>query len=171
MMRIHTSSILDSLTQLSGMPVMPSRGRRIRDAFFTRESPNGDDWVCKCGKKRKNTGTGYTNLVSHVQSQHPDDLQAVLSDMRESAVSSSVPSNFFYSKKTIQIHGWIDLVVNALQPFYSVENKVFQRVVRFESITYKTLSKYMSLLTQSVESKIARGLPDRFALVLDGWTA
>lgn len=35
---------------------------------------------------------------------------------------------------------------------------------------YKTLTKYRNGLTKVVERKIAKLLPDKFALIFDGWT-
>lgn len=37
--------------------------------------------------------------------------------------------------------------------------------MRYDSIRYKTLSKYMSLLAQGIEEKIALSLPDIFSIV------
>ena len=52
-------------------------GKRIRDEFISRKDDNTDVWVCKCGTSRKG-GRGYTNFVSHIQSQHPKDLECYL---------------------------------------------------------------------------------------------
>lgn len=78
---------------------------------------------------------------------------------------------FCITAKAHQIHGWIDFVLNGLQPFYIVENEVFRRGMRFEPVSYKTFFRYFSFLTKIVEKKIADSLPDKFTLVFDGWTA
>ena len=152
------------------MSKLPSRGQRIRDAFFTESDKNSNEWICKCGTRRKQTGHGYTNLVSHVEKQHPTDLQTLLSDAGY-AENSSASESLFFNSKTVQMHGWLDLVLNGLLPFCIVDNPVFIRCVKFKPIARNTLSKYMSLLTQRVEQKVSAILPDKFAVIFDGWTA
>ena len=61
------------------------------------------------------------------------------------------------------------LVVNALQPFTIVENEVFVRHVRSDSISRNTLTKYISLLTERIEEKVRTQLANKFELVFDGW--
>ncbi len=151
---------------------MRGRGRRIRDAFFTRVSPKYDQWVCNCGTKRKNTGTGYTNLFSHVQSQHPEDFKNCIEDLPLSSASQNTQDTIFYKKKTIQVHGWLDVIINGLQPFYIVESEVFRRSEKFETLRYKRLSKYRNALTyQSSEAKIRKLLPMKFFIIFDDWSS
>ena len=40
---------------------------------------------------------------------------------------------------------------------------------RYEPISEYTLRKYLDLVTRSVERKITKVLPDRFAIIIDGW--
>ncbi len=146
--------------------------KRVRDAFFTRVEDSESQWVCKCGTKRKVTGNGYTNFVSHVQSQHAEDFKAFLADNGSTSASTESTSySLFYQKKCVAVHGWIDFVVMGLQPFSVVENSVLIRQSKYESINHKTLGKYMQMLTERVERKISRLLPDKFALVFDGRSA
>ena len=42
--------------------------------------------------------------------------------------------------------------------------------VRLKTISTKSLKKYMQLLTQALEEKISRLLPDKFGQVFDGWS-
>ena len=79
--------IWEGSTVVSPLNIMlkVSRGQRIRDAFFTRAGPDSDDWICVCSTKLKNSGTGYTNLVSHVEVHHASDLLAL--DCHESMSS------------------------------------------------------------------------------------
>ena len=77
---------------------------------------------------------------------------------------------FFYPKKSVQVNGWLEFVVEGLQPFQIVENKSITRHVRYAPITVKTLKKYMEKLSQRVENKISNMLPDKFVVVFDCWT-
>lgn len=51
-----------------------------------------------------------------------------------------------------------------------LENPVFTRNMHYESISCNTIRKYLSSLTEHVESKIKTLLPNKFALVFDGWS-
>ncbi len=57
-----------------------------------------------------------------------------------------------------------------LQPFTVVENPVHVQFSRYEPLCYKTLMKYIDLLTTRVEQKVAAMPPSKFAPVFDGWT-
>eukprot|EP00171_Calliarthron_tuberculosum_P021824 IDg21824t1 len=119
-------------------------GRRVRDAFFVAKEGVADTWELK----------QETNSV----------------DSRKS--STQTPATMFYArKKTVHAHGWIDLVVNGLQPFSIVENEVFRRHVRYEHLSTKTLVRYLSKLSTRVEDRIRNLLPEKFALIFDGWTS
>ncbi|KAG7346544.1 hypothetical protein IV203_005612 [Nitzschia inconspicua] len=37
-------------------------GKELTAAFFRLETPNGSVWLCRCGKKCQQKGSGYTNL-------------------------------------------------------------------------------------------------------------
>ena len=50
-------------------------GRRVRDAFFTQDPNYESLWVCFCKIERKPSGSGYSNLLSHVQNRHAAQLQ------------------------------------------------------------------------------------------------
>lgn len=146
----------------------PSKGQRILDFFFKPVSEGLDEWVCECGTKRKQSCSGYKNLVSHAEKQHLGNLRAFLNDCDETPSTS--PVSLFFNTKTEKIHGWLDLVINGLLPFSTVINPVFIRSAKFKSISRPALNKYMSLLTLRVENKISKTLPSKLALVFDGWT-
>lgn len=59
------------------MTETPSLGRRIR------VKPDGNDWICLRGKKRRQTGTGFSNLVSHVTAEHADDLREFMKEIHQ----------------------------------------------------------------------------------------
>lgn len=52
-------------------------GKRVRD-FFTPDDTDNKVWVCRCEKKRKGTGSGYTNLVNNVKQLHREELCAAV---------------------------------------------------------------------------------------------
>lgn len=143
------------------------KGRRLAELFFTRDGPSSSQWTCRCGAKRAQKGTGYTNLCTHIFSDHPDytELESggVAADGRSTLLS-------FWPRKAQNIHGWLELVIMGLFPFSFCENQYAKRYMRPESITVKTYMKYMALLADVVEKKISNLLPNTFALVFDGWS-
>ena len=144
------------------------RGKRIRDVFYSR-TDDPDVWECKCGTTRKQSGSGYTDLVTYVVYQHSSEYDALIRNSSSHSAFSNSP-NLFYNSKTAQVHGFLDLVLNGLHPFYVTENHVFRGSIRFPPLRYRTLMKFMHMLTRHVEAKITRRLPEKFAVVFDGWS-
>ena len=62
------------------------------------------------------------------------------------------------------------MVKEANEPFIFVEKPVIHRNVRENPICRATLLKYLHLLTGCVERKIRSMLPDKIAIVFDGWS-
>ena len=69
------------------------------------------------------------------------------------------------------VFGWIEWICTDLLPFTFVEKEMSRKYSNLDNISYKTLMKYMHKLTKHVEAEIKKTLPDKFALVMDGWTA
>lgn len=128
-------------------------GKTIRQIFLKSVPGKDDVWECRCGNARKQSGTSYANLVSHVRIDQADEYKALLRTHGETQDSASLSVDykpltvFFYKKKPRQVHQWLDLVVNAFQPFSIAENDVFIRNVKYNSISRPALSKYMLLLS------------------------
>lgn len=145
------------------------KGKKLAELCFTRNALGGSTWTCFCGARRVQNGTGYSNLVSHVQNAHGDYLHALevgtVPETREGT------STFCWSSKTKQLFAWLDLIVMGLLPFSFCDKPCITRNMREPSIAVNTLKKYMIALTTLVESKISDILPDKFAVVLDGWSA
>ncbi len=147
----------------------------MRDRFFKLIDESSNLWECIGGKKPKQSGTSYVNLVSHVRSPHASLYEE---HVRDISAGNTVPQTsffeskvkLFYGSKTQNVYGWLDLILNLLMPFYSCENAVLRKYVKHNSISYSTFIKYMEGLTKIVENKIQVLLPDKFALGIDGWT-
>ena len=149
------------------MPPTSRVGKRVCPLLFTRESPTSSMYVCKCGTKRKRSGTSYNNLLTHVQSAHPNAYRTILAD---NSTAQCELEDYFCTSKSSQLYGWMDLVINSLLPFSFVESPKIRKHVKHESISVNTFMKYLALTTEIVEEKIAVILPDAFALVFDGWS-
>eukprot|EP00171_Calliarthron_tuberculosum_P002604 IDg2604t1 len=142
------------------------KGKSLAELFFTREEPRGKTWICKCGARRAQKGTGYTNLCSHILSEHAAQLERV--DGGPDKTMSIM--EHFWPKKATNIYSWLDMTVTMMLPFSFCENPCARRHMKSDAISTNTLMKYLSRVTQAVERKISVLLPDKFALVFDGWT-
>ncbi len=76
----------------------------------------------------------------------------------------------FYSRKVVNKHGWQEFVIHGLLPFSVAENVQYRKHVKYQSISVKSLRKYVDLLTSKVEAKISALLPNKFGIVFDGWS-
>ena len=141
-------------------------GKPVAELFFERENES-NIFTCKCGTKRKRTGTSYQNLLSHVQSSHPNYFAQLQSG--EELTQKNL-HDYFTTTKSNNIYGWLDLILNGLLPFSFVEKNLIRQHVRHSSLSLNTFMKYVRLLTEHVEEKIAKILPPKFAFVFDGWS-
>ena len=65
---------------------------------------------------------------------------------------------------------WLELVIELNLPFTFVESRIVRKAVKYEDISVDTLQKYLELVTQSTEKKVAAALPAKFGLIIDGWS-
>ncbi len=120
-------------------------------------------------------GSGFTNFVQHVSHANSDKYKDFLSDYNRiggsnTTSAASASQQLFHSKRAQQITSWIDIIVNGLQSFPILQNPVFVRNINYDRVSHHILMKYIARLTKRVESKISHLLPDRFALIFDGWS-
>jgi hypothetical protein len=142
------------------------KGKELAEQFFTRDDPNGVVWTCTCGVKRTKNGSGYSNLCSHISTEHPEAINAI-----ETSNQKTTLLEVFWPRKIWDIHSWMEVVILGLLPFSFVQNETARKHMRAEGVCLKTLMKYIHLLDNVVRSKVSEELPNLFALVFDGWTA
>lgn len=105
--------------------------------------------MCKCGTRLQKKHSGYSNLISHIRSQHAEQLW-----IWTSQDESTKPSSFIifpYSNKAKQLHFWIEMVVHGLQHFSFVLSAVTRRHFRNDGISVDTLMENLTELTTDVE--------------------
>ena len=149
------------------MPARTGKGKRVSELFFTRCPTNADVYVCRCGTKRKRTGSSYQNLTSHVQTAHPNYMDLIECDEK---LTQAQLDKYFTTAKSKHLYGWIDFVVNGLLPFHYVEKLIIRKHLKHEPPSLDAFMKYLQLLTEHVEMKIKNLLHSKLALVFDGWT-
>lgn len=153
-------------------------GKRVRDAFFSQDAADCKSWICRCGKKRRVTGTGYTNFVNHVREMHPVELNSLCNGATTTAstastsrdATSSVPEIFLWKRNAVKVNGWMEYIVHNLLPFDSCEKKTITTHIKYAPMALNTFMKYIERLMRHVEKKVASLLPEKFAVVFDGWS-
>lgn len=149
--------------------------KEIAQTYFTlikeeiKENKKTGVFECKCGNKRTQlVNKGYTNLASHVISSHPDYLEVMASRNKEKQAKN--PIYKFVAAKSTLVFNWLELVIELNLPFTFVESRIVRKAVKYEDISVDTLQKYLELVTQSTEKKVAAALPAKFGLIIDGWS-
>lgn len=145
--------------------------KELVHSFFKRDLNVKDKsiWECKCGVRRQKNKYGYTNLMSHIRSDHAQQI-ALIEGAGAGTDAQALITSHFQPKKGKNIHAWIEIVVIDLHPFCIVESEVLRRHVSIEPISINTLKKYMTGLVKVVEEKITALLPEKFCLIFDGWS-
>ena len=89
--------------------------RDIVKWFFKEKKDNPGVWVCQCSIERKQAEkTGYSNLMSHLRSDHKNYEQTY----KNSLHNSNLDKFFSPSDKAIRIYGWIDWIITDRYFFY-----------------------------------------------------
>ena len=150
---------------------MPSQNQQIVKKYF---DPTDSEhlWKCKCGKKLiQKKGSGWTNLLNHIKSQHPE--YSTMKEIKQQSLSSftSIPStSSSVNCSALNVYGWIEWVCVGLKPFSFIEESLTRKYTSLGSMTNLTLKMYMEKLIQIVKNKISYELPDKFSLVIERWT-
>ena len=152
----------------------------VEEFFKNSEEDNEKKKECDLCHRTYSKDNGYSNLMNHLKSQHPDYVR--IYDIRHPPVVSTQKAtidNFFgASSKAKQLWYWIRKVVLIPEPFTFVENPIAREGSVYEGITVETLKKYMVILKNYImfkkikpEIQIAKGDKIRnFGIVYDGWT-
>ena len=135
--------------------------------YFTLHEKETSTWKCSCSKllvSKRNSG--WTNLLRHINKEHGEQInslegQSTLSFSKNETKISKTGNNYF---------SWINWICTDLRPFHFVEEELTREYSKLEPICTKTLKKYMDRVTKRVEQKISSLLPEKFSIVLDGWT-
>ncbi|GAB1602785.1 hypothetical protein Ahia01_000558600 [Argonauta hians] len=134
--------------------------------YFIKIEDENDCWICSCGKKlRQKKGSGWSNLMNHIKSQHPEHT-----NFMESKYGIFVADNSTRSGTSLNLNGWIEWVCVSLKPFSFIEDPLTRKYTNLGFMSNVTLKKYMNKLSSEVEKRISKELPGKFALIIDGWS-
>jgi hypothetical protein len=143
------------------------RNKFICDTLFEKTGEK-NIFKCKlCLKTRKQeTGKGYSNLINHLITDHPDyeDQCNVLSR------NGSVLSHFVLIPKVVNIVDWMDWILDQNLPFSFVDKESTRKNSSLKPISSETLKAKMFLLEEHLQTYIAQNLPEKFGILFDGWS-
>ena len=133
------------------------------------ESKKEHYWRCICGKEKKCAPkSGWTNLISHIRKQHPEQNFAKSDEnYHQQKITNAFGGTTLGAEN---IHNWLEWVCCELKPFSFIESELTRKNVKLQPISMKTFLKYMNLVTKKVESTIAAAIPEKFAIMMDGWS-
>ncbi|RHY18350.1 hypothetical protein DYB32_010395 [Aphanomyces invadans] len=80
-----------------------------------------------------------------------------------------IPSAFINTKSEV-VFKTLDWIISDNLPFNWFEKKRTQEYGSFKGLSHNQVKHYMHLLRASVVEDIKKELPDKFGVVLDGWT-
>ena len=139
----------------------PFSSKEMVFKFFTKTEEGV--FKCQCGKIRKQTkASGYSNLLSHIHQAHKN--------YNEIMAQSNNVLGFKVSEKASSIYGWLEWIIMGSHPFSFVENELNNKYSNLPPISKKTFMVYLQKLTTKVESAISEEIPDKFGLIIDGWS-
>ena len=88
--------------------------------YFTQSSLKKMQWKFECGVVREKKGTGYSNLISHIVSDHNGFEDYVRERRKQEAMGSVFRSTIVYDEAR-DVWAWLVFVVGDLEPFNTVE--------------------------------------------------
>ena len=123
-----------------------------RRCFSETEEPY--KWKSKCGKQLiKQTDCGWTNLINHIESEHPK--YATEGDQQQTSMASYHVTNTGHKigRSAMNVHGRLEGVCQGLKPFSFVKDPLTQKYTKLGSMARPILLKNMDLLTKEEYSR------------------
>ena len=101
-------------------------------------------WICTIERRKV---SGWTNLISHLESKH---LQTLTEDVKKLTGDRKGPTNSHLrnlSQDAKDYHDWIEWLVMSDLPFTFVESRYTRKNSRVNAISRPTLMQYMNEVT------------------------
>lgn len=96
---------------------------------------------------------GYSNLCDHPNSRLSAELDTFRMKERVQDSENGTVSRLVFPNKTVQIHFWFEMVVSDLQALLFVDHPVMWKQVKHNSISPKSLMRYLDLVFAHVEKQ------------------
>ena len=101
------------------------------------ESKKEHYWRCICGKEKKCAPkSGWTNLISHIRKQHPEQNFAKSDEnFHQQKITNAFGGTTLGAEN---IHNWLEWVCCELKPFSFIESELTRKNVKLQPISMKT---------------------------------
>ena len=156
----------------------PTDAQKICNEMYERlPDKNGKEhYKCKiCHITRiRIPNSGWSNLHNHVISEHEYEYKDTALDelnVKPHLKQRQLTIDTFLPKKTKNIYGWIDWMIDENRPFTFVEKEKTRQYSSLEPICYQTLMRYCKVIVDKLHITIKNSLPLKFGLIMDGWSA
>lgn len=100
---VTVSNISASSTCESKLPKV--NGKRDRDLFSTKDDREPNLWICSCGKRRRQRGTSYSNLISNARHCQRKELENAKEIDTISSASPELVYATLWKKSNFKVHG------------------------------------------------------------------
>lgn len=147
--------------------------------FFNVISAEEKTYQCMLCEKAISSKKGFTNLLNHLSIEK--HVKNCIQKFKEKGVKlntinfNNSISNLNTSKESIlsgqDIYNWLNWIITLNLPFSFVDKIETRKYANLHKICSKTLKKYANILNAALTDYIKTILPNKFALVFDGWSA
>ncbi|RLN48889.1 hypothetical protein BBJ28_00014648 [Nothophytophthora sp. Chile5] len=136
-------------------------------AFFFEDQGQGVFHCQLCGASRKQQlRSGYSNLLLHLTSTHPDFEEIVTAAVE----SDALLTNFgFISEATHQRYMWLQWVVERYLPVSEVDNPLTRSMSCWKPMSSKTIKLDIRMCSKNIGVLLEKEIGDQFGLMWDGW--
>ncbi|KAF1775219.1 Ribonuclease H-like domain [Phytophthora cactorum] len=139
----------------------------FQQVLYAQDEPVAGYFRCRCSRVHQQAPrTGYSNLVSHVRSQHPD-FEEVMGSAVPAETGTLVP---WIRRRSLNLFGWLRWTVMCNLPLHFCENPETRRYSNLDPIGEEQLLEGIACVVQHVKTIMRSELPDHFGLKLDGWS-
>lgn len=136
--------------------------------FYCRnEKCNPKRGVAKTYKQLKNKG--YTNLRNHLRCCVGENFEEIYLEHLKSCCGK-LDSFVYSSPKDSDIFRLIEWIIMKNQPITEVDNEITRSILNIKPISSKSLRKYILSLVPLVEDELKSVIPNKFAIMFDGWS-
>jgi hypothetical protein len=142
------------------------------EEFFTAGADH--TYYCNFCSKGYKKDNGFTNLMAHLNNQHPDYVKVYALNHPALGNSGEGASHFLATESAKTIWHWIRKVVLLPLPFSAVENEIAREGCLYKGIDVDTLKKWMKLLKEYLIERVLKPQLNKnigkFPIIFDGWS-
>lgn len=148
--------------------------KELIDFFFSKCS-DPSLYLCrneKCGNAKsykQAPKSGFSNLRSHLLSCIGPNYEQIFREQK-TRCNGTLDSFSFVNNRDSHVFDLLEWVIMRNQPLTEIDDPITQRHFNKQRISSKSLRKYILNLTHVTEEKVVAEIPNRFGLMLDGWT-